>query len=372
MTPTTQATSAGFPNRELEFVYDWQGRRIAKKVTEGTFVKHYRFLYKGWNPVTEWTATGANPVNSISLRQACLWGLDLSGTPQGAGGVGGLLLITNHSALITSYYPAFDGNGNIIAWTASNSDTLQRIDYDPFGNIVTREGTSGFEAPAWGFSTKYQDRETGLLYYGHRFYDPITGRWPSRDPIEENGGVNLYGFVRNDGINRLDYLGLSPETDLGDWSAPSFSEEGKECNSDPVKASDVKMKVTGTFPSGNKTGGKDHVDVSIAFAWKIEGSNAYVGPKWKYHTCFRCAAAQAVPNTGNCAYIPRCNDQASCNFVACDPQSTRVDMWYLSCECKDGKKTWVKKKKSKGGVIDGERSFFGNWTWTATFNSNDF
>ncbi|MFC7339308.1 RHS repeat-associated core domain-containing protein [Haloferula chungangensis] len=40
-------------------------------------------------------------------------------------------------------------------------------------------------------------------------YDPNVGRWPSRDPIEEEGGVNLYGFVGNDGVNRWDYLGLA-------------------------------------------------------------------------------------------------------------------------------------------------------------------
>ena len=48
----------------------------------------------------------------------------------------------------------------------------------------------------------------GVADYGYRWYDPATGRWPSRDPIEEEGGVNLYGFVENDGINRGDYLGL--------------------------------------------------------------------------------------------------------------------------------------------------------------------
>ena len=42
----------------------------------------------------------------------------------------------------------------------------------------------------------------------HAVYDPVQGRWLSRDPIEERGGINLYGFVENDGLNRLDYLGL--------------------------------------------------------------------------------------------------------------------------------------------------------------------
>ncbi|MCF6313847.1 MAG: RHS repeat-associated core domain-containing protein [Verrucomicrobiales bacterium] len=59
------------------------------------------------------------------------------------------------------------------------------------------------------FSTKPQDAVTGLYYFGYRWYDSITGRWPSRDPIGEAGGYNLFGFVRNDGVNRVDYLGLS-------------------------------------------------------------------------------------------------------------------------------------------------------------------
>ena len=49
---------------------------------------------------------------------------------------------------------------------------------------------------------------SGLNYYGYRYYDPVTGRWPSRDPIGEKGGENLYGFVENDGVNRWDVLGL--------------------------------------------------------------------------------------------------------------------------------------------------------------------
>jgi RHS repeat-associated protein len=57
------------------------------------------------------------------------------------------------------------------------------------------------------FSTKYRDVETGLYYYGYRYYDPLTGRWPSRDPIAERGGANLYGFVHNNGIDSIDPFG---------------------------------------------------------------------------------------------------------------------------------------------------------------------
>jgi RHS repeat-associated protein len=59
----------------------------------------------------------------------------------------------------------------------------------------------------FGFSTKYRDSETGFLYYGYRYYDPATGRWPNRDPLEEGGGINLYGFVGNDPLSRVDVLG---------------------------------------------------------------------------------------------------------------------------------------------------------------------
>ncbi|MCF7674416.1 MAG: RHS repeat-associated core domain-containing protein [Akkermansiaceae bacterium] len=48
----------------------------------------------------------------------------------------------------------------------------------------------------------------GTPYYGYRWYDPLTGRWPSRDPIGERGGVNLYGFVGNDGVGEVDLWGM--------------------------------------------------------------------------------------------------------------------------------------------------------------------
>ena len=50
-------------------------------------------------------------------------------------------------------------------------------------------------------------KRVGVTDYTYRYYDPNTGRWPSRDPIEEEGGVNLYGFVKNSGVNRWDFLG---------------------------------------------------------------------------------------------------------------------------------------------------------------------
>ena len=64
------------------------------------------------------------------------------------------------------------------------------------------------KANPYRLSTKYQDDETDLIYYGYLYYNPSTGRWPNRDPIGERGGMNLYGFVGNSPLNRVDRLGL--------------------------------------------------------------------------------------------------------------------------------------------------------------------
>jgi len=71
------------------------------------------------------------------------------------------------------------------------------------------------------FSTKYYDAEIGLYYYGYRYYSPSMGRWLNRDPIEEQGGLNLYGFVGNNPVDRWDFLGLTCEAavilDVDSW-----------------------------------------------------------------------------------------------------------------------------------------------------------
>ena len=66
-------------------------------------------------------------------------------------------------------------------------------------------------------SPKNRRFSASVTYYGYRYYEPVTGRWPSRDPIEEEGGINLYGFIRNNGVNAWDYLGLQLTDDQVNW-----------------------------------------------------------------------------------------------------------------------------------------------------------
>jgi RHS repeat-associated protein len=141
--------------------------------------------------------------SSFTNHNFYLWGLDLSGTEQGAGGIGGLLGVYRNGSW---YIPLSDANGNITEYVNSSGTPVAHYEYDAFGNAIAQSGTMSAEFK-FRFSTKYYDAETSLYYYGRRFYDPIWGRWINRDPIEEDGGLNLYAFCGNDGINAVDFLG---------------------------------------------------------------------------------------------------------------------------------------------------------------------
>jgi RHS repeat-associated protein len=214
------AAAAGVPRQRLDFVYDSQNRRVSKTVstsTDGTtwiFSSNLRSLYDGWNIIAEYSAPSSEST-TLTLQAAHVWGIDLSGTLQGAGGVGGLLCSTlmGENSTTNNCYPAYDGNGNISAWLGASGNLLARMDYSPFGQLVaqykfTGTGDTTLSRLHFGFSTKYTDSETGLLYYIQRYYNPVTGGWQSKDPIGESGGFNLYGYVGNDGIGKWDILGL--------------------------------------------------------------------------------------------------------------------------------------------------------------------
>jgi RHS repeat-associated protein len=212
----------------VECAYDAQGRRIYKRVltAEGmstTFIlkQSVVFLYDGCNMIAEIDTT-----TSARLIRSYEWGLDVSGTMDGAGGVGGLLVLRTHPSTINSqpstgaHAPTYDGNGNVMELVnLATGGVSARYEYGAFGETISVDGGTVAEANPFRFSTKYLDCETGLLYYGYRYYNPETGRWLSRDPIEEQGGINLYGMVGNDPVNFWDYLGLlSLEDALQDGS----------------------------------------------------------------------------------------------------------------------------------------------------------
>ncbi len=181
----------------VHYVYDSQSRRIARTVGTDTTL----YVYDSWNVIAEYSTINNSP---LTIHKTYLWGTDLSGTLQGAGGVGGLLSVIHHPQS-SIYYPCFDGNGNISEYLDETGAIAAHFEYDPFGNTVVN--TDAANQFSYRFSTKPQDSLPSLYYYGYRWYDSLTGRWPSRDPIEEDGGINLYAFVGNDGVNSWDVLG---------------------------------------------------------------------------------------------------------------------------------------------------------------------
>ncbi len=205
---------------DLRFAYDAQHRRTSKVLSNWTgsaWAKAYeqRFVYDGWNLL-------AICDSSSAVQLSFHWGTDLSGTMQGAGGVGGLISMTVHTgALAGVYFYAFDGNGNVAALiSAADGTVVARYEYDPFHRLLRATGPLAFVNP-FVAATKFCDWETGLLCYGYRYYDPVPGRWVNKDPFREVGFekiqnsltwkeqfLNLYASLENDLINAKDFLGL--------------------------------------------------------------------------------------------------------------------------------------------------------------------
>ena len=78
--------------------------------------------------------------------------------------------------------------------------------YDAFGRTISQTGSMA-DMFRHRFSTKYYDSEAGFCYYGYRHYFPELRRWLSRDPLEEEGSVNLTSFLDNNPFANIDPLG---------------------------------------------------------------------------------------------------------------------------------------------------------------------
>ena len=185
-----------------------------------------------------------------------------------AGGVGGLLMIKDGSKV---YFPGYDGNGNVSAFIDSDSTdgTLDaKYEYGAFGEPLRVGGTTIAADNPFRFSTKYTDtdgarervdgdaegvarraeeagapwalmRQTGLVYYGFRYYSPSLGRFLNRDPLGEDGGENLYAIGQNDLVNNNDLLGLEtvdrpydPKDEYVVWETSPVTEEDNVAKED--------------------------------------------------------------------------------------------------------------------------------------------
>ena len=115
------------------------------------------------------------------------------------GGLGG-------SSLLYFYHPDHLGSSSLI--TGGNGAVLQHIEYVPYGEVFIEEKNATWRTP-YKFNAKELDEETGLYYYGARYYEPRTGVWISVDPLAEKNYANSsYVYCNSNPINFIDPLGL--------------------------------------------------------------------------------------------------------------------------------------------------------------------
>jgi RHS repeat-associated protein len=165
-------------------------------------------IYDGWNLISQ--SQISNLPSQIQTNQTWfVWGLDLSGSLQYDNATG---LLTNKlyaDGNGPNLFYSYDANGNVTDLVDTNGTTAAHYQYDPYGNTTAQwsdpSATSQFP---FRFSTKYLDTETALYYYGYRYYSPELGRWLNRDPIREQGGMNVYAFVGNSPVYMVDIGGM--------------------------------------------------------------------------------------------------------------------------------------------------------------------
>jgi RHS repeat-associated protein len=192
-------------------------------------------------------------------------GQDLSGTLQGAGGIGGLLARSDRAQSIPgevtsggvsefgthSYYHA-DGNGNVTMLIAASQMIVAKYLYDPFGNTLAKCGLLA-DVNNYRFSSKEWNGNSGLYYYLYRFYDPNLQRWLNRDPLGDDITFDdLYEFEYNNPLNVVDPNGLSPSLNPQNqiWAGECLETAGQivtRCKPQPVPRT-VPIPITTTCP----------------------------------------------------------------------------------------------------------------------------
>lgn len=115
---------------------------------------------------------------------------------------------------VTNTYCAIkDIQSTVHALVDENGIIVERYEYDAWGRtkIYSADGTELTESAIGNrylFQGREYDASTGLYYFRARWYDPVSGRFISKDPVGISGGLNLYVFCSDDPVNFVDPLGL--------------------------------------------------------------------------------------------------------------------------------------------------------------------
>ena len=186
---------------QIDYIIDGVNHRIGKKIN-GSLIQG--FLYKDQlNPVAELDGSGSVVSRFIYASKTHVPDYMIKGGST-------FRIISDHL-----------GSPRLVIDIATGT-TVQRIDYDSFGNVVN-DTSPGFQP--FAFAGGLNDSDTKLLRFGVRDYDVSTGRWTAKDPILFNGrSTNLYGYVTNEPVNYIDPIGMvtiAPNPGLGPTGASS-------------------------------------------------------------------------------------------------------------------------------------------------------
>ncbi|MBE9571892.1 MAG: RHS repeat-associated core domain-containing protein, partial [Proteobacteria bacterium] len=180
--------NAGIVLRTVNFKYDPFGRRIEKNVVEAVSTTTHTYVYDGEDIVLVYVNNGAATTLTHYIH--------------GPG-------IDEPVAMVRggqTYFFHADGLGSVVAITDVSRNVVQRYTYESFGELTPQN--PAFEN-AYTYTGREWDRELGLYYYRARYYDPMEGRFISKDPIGfEGGDVNLYAYVENQSVTFNDPRGL--------------------------------------------------------------------------------------------------------------------------------------------------------------------
>ncbi len=181
----------GTEKRTVTFKYDPFGRRIEKKFEQTvdgiTKTETTSYVYDNDNIAAEiFTDANSNTEKTFFTHGAT---------------------VDEHLALERNgsyYYYHADGLGSIVSITDTNRNVVQTYEYDSFG--MAKPSTNFRNS--YAYTGREWDKETGTYYYRARTYDPMDGRFISKDPIGFYGGdVNLYSYVQNNPVNYTDPTG---------------------------------------------------------------------------------------------------------------------------------------------------------------------
>lgn len=221
-------------NEEACYHYDAFHRRIAK--VKGN--KTTRYLYVGQDEIGSIDEAG-------NIQELRVLG-------QGYGAEIGATIAVELNGQV--FAPSHDFRGNITALSDHSGKVIESYRYSTFGetaiyNAEGRKIDASLIGNPWRFSSKRADEESGLLYFGRRYYDPYNGRWITADPAGLADGPNLYAYLHHSPLNAFDLYGLQEEGGQGQ-QAPYYPLQNVEYGGRPDQSQTMEDALPNETPLG--------------------------------------------------------------------------------------------------------------------------